>query len=236
MPFGILRQQADHIEKLDVALATMGGVVEQQLTDCLAALEHRDGELARSVVARDRETDLLETQVEQLTAELFHDRRRSPAEIRRMMASVRIASEMERVGDLAKNIARRSIIIAETDEERLSKRSGVVRMGGIALRQFSESLDALFRRNAVAARAVRNADDQVDNIYNSVFGELLTVMNTKPGFASTGTHLIFIAKNFERVGDHATNIAERVHYALTGKELEDERVKTDVTATILAAE
>ncbi|MCQ8185838.1 phosphate signaling complex protein PhoU [Parvularcula maris] len=236
MPFSLLRQQADRFEKLDVALATMGGVVEQQITDALAAFEHRDADLARGVALRDRETDRLEAQIEQLAAELFHERRRTPAEIRRMMASVRIASEMERVGDLAKNIAKRSVIVAEGDDDELTKHAGVVRMGRIALRQFSEALDALFRRNAQAALAVRNADDQVDDIYNSVFRELLTVMSNKPALTSSGTHLIFIAKNFERVGDHATNIAERVHFALTGKEIEAERIKTDVTATLLAAE
>jgi phosphate transport system protein len=236
MPFGILRQQADHIEKLDVALATMGGVVEQQLTDALNALEHRDVALAQSVVARDVETDRLEHQIERLTAELFHERRRTPAEIRRMMASVRIASEMERVGDLAKNVAKRSVVIGDTGTDELSVHAGVVRMGRMSLSQFAEALDALFRRNADAARAVRGADDQVDSIYNSVFGELLTLMNTTPGSASVGTHLVFIAKNFERIGDHATNIAERIHFALTGREVEEERPKKDVTPTILAAE
>lgn len=237
MPFGILKQQADRIEKLDVALATMGGLVEQQLADALTAFEQRDAKLAREVNARDAETDQYERRIEHLVAELFHERRRDPNEIRRMMAAVRIASEMERVGDLAKNIARRSVVIAEDDDEgEHAKHAGVVRMGRIALRQFSEALDALFRRNAEAARAVRNADDQVDDIYNSVFRELLTLMNQVPGVASTGTHLIFVAKNFERIGDHATNIAERVHYALTGKELPPERSKTDVTTSLLAAE
>ncbi|MEM9810131.1 MAG: phosphate signaling complex protein PhoU [Pseudomonadota bacterium] len=237
MPFGILKQNTDRIEKLDVALATMGGMVEQQLTDALTAFEHRDAKLAREVNARDVETDRYERQIEHLVADLFHERRRSPAEIRRMMAAVRIASEMERIGDLSKNIARRSIIIAEADDDgEHSKHSGVVRMGRISLRQFSESLDALFRRNADAARAVRNADDQVDDIYNSVFRELLTLMTRMPNLASTGTHLIFVAKNFERIGDHATNIAERVHFALTGRELPPERVKTDVTTSLVAAE
>ncbi|MEE4208085.1 MAG: phosphate signaling complex protein PhoU [Parvularcula sp.] len=237
MPFGILKQQADRIEKLDVALATMGGLVEQQLADALAAFENRDAALARTVGINDVETDHYERQIERLVAELFHERRRGPVEIRRMMAAVRIASEMERIGDLSKNVARRSIVIAESDDEgEHSKHAGVVRMGRISLRQFSEALDALFRRNADAARAVRNADDQVDDIYNSVFSELLGLMNRVPGTASTGTHLIFVAKNFERVGDHATNIAERVHYALTGQELPAERVKTDVTSTLLAAE
>ncbi|GGY45254.1 phosphate signaling complex protein PhoU [Parvularcula lutaonensis] len=237
MPFGILRQQADRIEKLDVALATMGGLVEQQLTDALAAFEQRDASLARGVVKRDAETDRYERQIEHLVADLFHERRRDQNEIRRMMAAVRIASEMERVGDLAKNVSRRSIIIAEADDDgEHSKHAGVVRMGRISLRQFSEALDALFRRNADAARAVRNADDQVDDIYNSVFSELMTLMNRVPGIASTSTHLIFVAKNFERIGDHATNIAERVHYALTGEELTSDRIKTDVTSTLIAAE
>lgn len=237
MPFGILKQQADRLDKLEVALATMGGMVEQQLTDALTAFEQRDAGLAKTVGARDAETDRQERQIEELVAELFHERRRNPGEIRRMMAAVRIASEMERIGDLAKNIARRSIIIADSDlAGEHSKHAGVVRMGRIALRQFSEALDALFRRNADAARAVRNADDQVDDIYNSVFRELLTLMNRMPGTASAGTHLIFVAKNFERIGDHATNIAERVHYALTGEQLPAERVKTDVTSTLIAAE
>lgn len=237
MPFGILKQQADRIEKLDVALATMGGLVEQQLTDALSAFEQRDAQLARQVEEKDVEVDRFERRIEHLVADLFHDRRREPSEIRRMMAALRIASEMERVGDLAKNIARRSVVIAESDDAgEHAKHAGVVRMGRIALRQFAEALDALFRRNAEAARAVRNADDQVDDIYNSVFIEIMTLMNSVPGSASAGTHLIFVAKNFERIGDHATNIAERVHFALTGQELPPERAKSDVTSMLQAAE
>lgn len=237
MPFGILKQQANRIEKLDVALATMGGLVEQQVTDALAAFEQRDVALAESVCVRDKETDHHERQIEHLVAELFQEAKRDTSEIRRMMAAVRIASEMERVGDLAKNVAKRSVIIADSDGDgEHSNHGGVVRMGRIALRQFSESLDALFRRNAETARAVRNADHQVDDLYNSVFRELLTLMNQVPGLASTGTHLIFVAKNFERIGDHATNVAERVHFALTGQELPPERIKTDVTTTLIAAE
>ncbi|WP_031554395.1 phosphate signaling complex protein PhoU [Parvularcula oceani] len=237
MAFRILRSTAAHFERIDIAIATMGGYVEQQLRDAISAFERRDEQLARTVRDRDVETDARERVVEREVMTLLEQRRLPPDELRRAMTAVKIAAEMERIGDLAKNTAKRSPLIAREDPGAASQAalSPVVRMGNIALRQFSGSLDALFRSDPQAARAVRNGDDRIDDLYNSVFREILGVMTEQPALVSACTQLVFVAKNFERIGDHATNIAERVHFSLTGEELANERVKKDVTGTIAVA-
>lgn len=234
MPFGLLKSATGRLEKVDIALATMGGIVEQQVADSIAAFERSDIALAQHVIERDREVDLNERAIEKQVVGILEDRRPTGQALRRAMTSIKIAAEMERVGDLSKNIAKRTTVIdAIEDTDGATKVVPVVaRMGRSALTQFGESLDSLFRGNPDAARAVRNADDQIDDLYNSIFREILVSMGQYQAGILLGTHLVFIAKNFERIGDHATNIAERVHFTLTGTELAGDRLKTDVTAHI----
>lgn len=234
MAFGLHRDLATRFERIELGLATMGGVVEAQLADAVSAFERRDVALADDVVGRDRKTDAHERAVEQSVIDLLESRRLAPDALRRAMGAVKIAAEMERVGDLAKNVAHRTRRMAEEDAAGALRGASqpVARMGRAAHAQLSAALDALFRSDPVAARAVRDGDDRVDDLYNSVFGELVTVMGRRPTLAPVAVHLIFAAKNIERVGDHATNIAERVHYAITGRELTEDRVKTDATSML----
>ncbi|MBB4657874.1 phosphate signaling complex protein PhoU [Parvularcula dongshanensis] len=232
MAFPRLRSPIAQFERIDVALATMGGFVEQQLSDATSAFSRRDVALARSVAARDAETDARERRVEGAVVDLLEARRLPSADLRRAMVAVKIAAEMERIGDLSKNIGKRVGLIVRHDPHALGREASmpVVRMGEIALRQFSGALDALFRGDAASARAVRDGDDRIDDLYNSVFSEILEVMAKEPALVSSFTQLVFVAKNFERIGDHATNIAERVHFAVTGQEIREERPKADVTS------
>ena len=221
----------ERFERIDVALAEMGGVVESQLADALVAFERRDTALARRVVGLDAQTDRHERAVAEAVYALLENRRLTAVQVRRALTSLKIAAEMERVGDLAKNVAKRTMVIALIDAAGRTRAAAapVQRMGEAALGQLSAGLDALFRRDPVAAHAVRDADDQVDDLYNAVFAEVLAAMADDAALAPVGTHLLFAAKNLERIGDHATNIAERVHFAVTGEEIGEARLKTDRT-------
>lgn len=233
MPFGLLKSATGQLDKVDIALATMGGVVEQQLSDAIGAFERSDVTLAVDVRDRDSIVDEHERKIEHQVVEILEDRHPTGEALRRAMTAIKLAAEMERVGDLSKNIAKRTLVLSGIEERDLPTNVTpvVARMGRRALTQFGASLDSLFQANAEAARAVRDGDDQIDDLYNSVFREILVGMSQYAAGALTGTHMVFVAKNFERIGDHATNIAERVHYSLTGNELVGARVKSDVTST-----
>jgi phosphate transport system protein len=232
VPLGLIKSVTDRLDKVDIALATMGGVVEQQVSDSIAAFERCDVALATEVWGRDREIDEQERTIERQVVEILEERRPTGPSLRRAMTAIKLAAEMERVGDLAKNVAKRTTVLAaEDDLDSLAQVTPVVaRMGRRALTQFGESLDSLFRSDVKAAIAVREADNQIDELYNSVFREILVNMGQYAAGVVAGTHLVFVAKNFERIGDHATNIAERVHYTLTGNELSVERPKNDNTS------
>lgn len=239
MAFGRLRRREAHLDRIEVALATMGGFVEQQLSDGVDAFARRDLDLARTVASRDAETDAREREVEAAVIALMSEQRLPPGELRRAMTAIKIAAEMERIGDLAKNTAKRLGAVVSADRAGGARPAAapVARMGQIATDQLSGALDALFRSDPTAARAVRDGDGRVDDLYNSVFTEILSVMRADPTLVPACTQLVFVAKNFERVGDHATNIAERVHYAVTGEEIEEDRPKADLTSSpALAAE
>ena len=222
----------ERFERIDVALAEMAGVVESQLADAITAFASRAAPLARDVALRDAATDAHERTVATEVTDLLEGRRLRADQVRRALTSLKIAAEMERVGDLAKNVANRTLVIAEIDPRGRTRRAAapVERMGRAALGQLSAGLDALFRRDPVAAHAVRDADDQVDDLYNAVFAEVLAAMADDAALSAVGAHLLFAAKNLERIGDHATNIAERVHFAVTGEEIGEARLKTDATA------
>ena len=227
-----LRDTEDRFERIEIALAEMGGVVESQLADAITAFARRDVRLAYEVARRDALTDAHERLVADEVSAVLEGRRLTAAQVRRALSSLKIAAEMERAGDLAKNVAKRTRVIAEIDPQGRTRAAAapVERMGQAALGQLSAGLDALFRRDPVAAHAVRDADDQVDDLYNAVFAEVLAAMADDAALSAVGTHLLFAAKNLERIGDHATNIAERVHYAVTGEEIEEDRPKTDATS------
>lgn len=218
---------------LETSLSRMAAQVESQLANAVAAFERRDLETAERVVAGDERIDEAYHAIEAKVLALLSRGPLPQDALREILTISKLSGELERVGDLAKNVARRTVVVSTEAPARTM--AGVARMGRASLRQFSDILTAYTARNLNAARAVWGGDDELDELYNSVFEEILVAMTRDPALVSACTHLVFIAKNFERVGDHATNIAEALHFVLTGARLEDARPKGDKTSTIVVA-
>ena len=218
----------DELTELNNKVAHMGGLAEEQLGRALDALRRQDMELADQIITSDKQIDALEREVEEQAILLIARRQPMAQDLREVMTAIRIASDLERIGDLAKNIAKR--IHALSDDRPVRILSGLDSMGRQALEQLKDVLDAHSERNADKAMQVWRADEEVDAKYNSLFRELLTYMMEDPRNIGICTHLLFGAKNIERIGDHATNIAENVHYLVHGTLLDDERPKADVTS------
>ena len=229
---------SDHIVKsydtefaeLDRLTAQMGGLAEKMLADALQALERRDPGLAERTVSNDRAIDQLERQIQERAILMIARRQPLANDLRHVMTVLKIAGDLERVGDLAKNIAKRANAISGESWPR-SLMSGLGHMAELAHEQLKDVLDAFGARDDAKALGVWRADVRLDNLYDSVFRELLTYMMEDPRNIGLCTHLLFGAKNLERIGDHTTNIAENIHYLVTGRFLSDERPKGAGTST-----
>jgi phosphate transport system protein len=207
-------------------IAEMGGLAERLVGDSVTALMRLDQALAQTVIITDARVDALQRDIEDRAITLIAKRQPMARDLRDVVAALRIASDLERIGDLAKNNAKRAMALNSTlPHKRLMV--GVEHMAEIALQQLKDVLDAYSARNEEAAIAVRLRDEEIDALYTSLFRELLTYMMEDPRNITQCTHLLFCAKNIERIGDHATNIAENVHYVITGRVPEDERPKGD---------
>jgi phosphate transport system protein len=219
----------DHdITSLKTMLAQMGGLAEEQLDNAISALSKRDVALADQVILRDEKLDALEREIEEKAILTIAKRQPMALDLREIMVAIRVSSDIERIGDLAKNTAKRTHAISEALPRRLS--TGLARMGSMAQAQLKDVLDAYARRDDAAAMIVWRSDEDLDALYNSIFRELLTYMMEDPRNISLCTHLLFGAKNLERIGDHTTNIAENIHYLIHGKTISEGRPKKDVTA------
>ena len=226
----IVRAYDQELELLDKKIAQMGGHVEQELAQGFDALERRDPQLAAAVVADDHKVDVLEGEIQEMTIQLIARRQPMAVDLRHIMTVLKIAGELERTGDLAKNIAKRALAIAHESHPK-PLMTGLRHMGELALSQLKDVLDAYAARNADRALAVWREDENIDSMYNSLFRELLTYMMEDPRNIGLCTHLLFGAKNIERVGDHATNIAETVYYLVHGRAITDQRPKGDTTSS-----
>ncbi|HZC17280.1 MAG TPA: phosphate signaling complex protein PhoU [Caulobacteraceae bacterium] len=214
------------VEPLVAEVARLGGLAEAQIADCLDAITRRDVALAHAVVARDPKLDALQADIERRAIELIATRQPVGRELRRTVAAFKIAMNLERCGDLARNIAKRSLILSESEPLTALTRS-VDRLGRLVGARLQEVLDAYTAGEIEKAASVWARDEEVDEHYNSLFRELLTYMMGDPRTITPGAHLLFIAKNLERIGDHATNIAEIIHFEITGEEMTGERPKWD---------
>jgi phosphate transport system protein len=210
------------LQDLARMVAEMGGQAEQQISDAIDALDRRDSTLSQQVIASDVQIDSLQREVEEKV--ILTIARRQP-----MAVDLRISNDLERIGDLAKNIAKRVLVL---DSEFRSQKvmRGVEHMAELVLAQIKDVLDAYARRDAQKAIAVWRSDEGVDAVNNSLFRELLTYMMEDPRNIGICIHLLFCAKNIERMGDHATNIAETVYYMVEGRMLGEERPKGDKTS------
>jgi phosphate transport system protein len=216
----------EELNTLSAECARMGGLTESQVADAITAVVKRNQELAGAVVGRDDRLDIAEREIERRAIRLIALRQPLADDLRRTVAAMKIANNLERCGDLAKNIAKRTLVIIESDPMTPLTRS-IDRMGKLVLARLTSVLDAYTRSDLDRALAVWSQDDEVDEHYNSLFRELLTYMMGDPRTITACAHMLFVAKNLERIGDHATNIAEIVHYEITGEEMIIARPKTD---------
>lgn len=223
----IVKSFADELDLLSTDIAQMGGLAEQQLAQAIEAVSRRDSALAQATIDSDARIDELEIQVETNGTRILALRQPMAQDLREVVSAIKISSDLERVGDLSKNIGKRALVLNKEEPVRLTK--GLTHMGRMALNQLKDVLDAFSARNAEQALAVWRRDEEIDELYNSLFRELLTYMMEDPRTIGMCTHLLFVAKNLERIGDHATNVAEIVYYLVVGKRLDDERPKSDVT-------
>ncbi|MDR3526658.1 MAG: phosphate signaling complex protein PhoU [Rhizomicrobium sp.] len=218
----------EQLEALASSVAQMGGLAEAQLADSIDAIAKRDTARAEAVVGADRKVDELQQQIEEQALRVLALRQPMAVDLRETLAAIKIAGELERIGDLAKNIAKRAIVLNREQPIRLAQ--SLARMGGQSLAQLKLVLDAYSDRDADSAQLVWKQDGEIDEMYNSLFRELLTYMMEDPRTIGLCTHFLFIAKNVERAGDHCTNIAEVVYHMVTGNHLTIDRPKGDVTA------
>ncbi len=226
----IVKSYEEELAALKNRIARMGGLAEELLGHSIDALERRDPALATQTVADDKGIDALEREVEEQAITMIARRQPMAVDLRQIMAAISISSDLERIGDLGKNIAKRAQAVAGEPHPK-ALMLGLKHMGELALQQLKDVLDAYIERDADKALSVWYRDEEVDAMYNSIFRELLTYMMEDPRNIGLCTHLLFGAKNIERIGDHATNIAETVYYLVHGRSLADERPKGDVTST-----
>lgn len=226
----IVSSYDNDLENLRRSISEMGGIAEKMTAEATDALVRRDAALAQAVIAADRRLDALQKDIEERAVLLIARRQPMAIDLRETISAIRVSGDLERIGDLAKNVAKR--VTAISDQAPAQKIVlGVRHMSDLAEAQLKDVLDAYASRDTQAAHDVWARDGEIDALYNSLFRELLTYMMEDPRNITPCTHLLFIAKNIERIGDHATNIAETVHYAATGVSLDDERPKgTDSAA------
>jgi phosphate transport system protein len=205
------------LDQLRALISEMGGLAEHALRESLRCLMQRDLEGARQVVEDDRKLDALEEQAEERALRLIALRAPHAGDVRDVAAALKIVGIVERIGDYAKNIAKRAPELAGA--ERIDALSLLAEMARIAAEMVHDALNAYVERDPGKARAVCERDRIVDDFYNSIFRALLTFMMEDPQNITRSAHLLFVAKNIERIGDHATNIAEMVYFAATGERL-----------------
>jgi phosphate transport system protein len=202
------------LDRLRALISEMGGLAEHAIRESMRCLVQRDLDGAAKIVEDDKKLDALEIETEKRAVQLIALRAPMAADLRDVVASMKISSVVERIGDYAKNIAKRVPLLEEVSN--IEPLSLMPEMAKIATQMVHDVLNAFVGRDAEAAVRVIERDKAVDDFYNSIFRTLLTYMMENPNNIGQSTHLLFIAKNVERVGDHATNIAEMVYYAATG--------------------
>jgi phosphate transport system protein len=232
-------QTADHtvksfdseLKRLIQEIAQMGGLAEAELAQAIDSLARRDSEAAATVIESDRRIDAMEQDVSTLALRILALRQPMASDLREVVAAIKISSDIERIGDYAKNIAKRALQLNQLAP--LRPVSSIPRMGRLAQQIVKDVLDAYVEKDANLALAAWRRDEEIDDLYTSLFRELLTYMMEDPRNIGPSTHLLFIAKNIERIGDHATNIAETVHFLALGRSIEETRPKGDTTNVAL---
>ncbi|MCB5944495.1 phosphate signaling complex protein PhoU [Acidocella sp. KAb 2-4] len=219
------------LKKLHDMIAAMGGLVERAVADAATALLTHDANLAANVIEHDAQINAEQHAVEQFAVRLLALRQPVADDLRQIIQALKVVTDLERVGDYAANIAKRSIVINQVASN--FSLSSLGQMAALVQQNLKSSIDTVGEANPQKAIALWRADQAVDDLYNTIFRELITYMMEDARNITACTHLLFIAKNLERIGDHTTNIAELVYYAVTGENLPDFRPKGDTTAAYL---
>ncbi|HUS96515.1 MAG TPA: phosphate signaling complex protein PhoU [Hyphomicrobiaceae bacterium] len=227
----IVRSFDDELQQIENLVTKMGGMVELQISNATISLVERDIDLGEQVRADDKKIDALEAEIDTAVVRVLALRQPAAQDLRAVVAVLKISTNLERIGDYAKNIAKRSSVIGEF--RHIGASANIIkRMSALVQVMLKDALDAHVSRNVALADDVRMRDDEVDQMHNTLFRELLTYMMEDARNITPCMHLLFIAKNVERMGDHVTGIAEQIHYVVSGSLPGDERPKSDVTSLI----
>lgn len=221
------RTLQSELRQLVAEVIRMGGLAEAQVVDAVDAVVRRDVPLAQALIVRDLRLDTLQSEVERRALQLISEHHPGEADLRRAISTLKLALNLERCGDLARNIAKRSLVLS-AGEPLLPLTGAIERMGRLVSARLREVLDAYAAGDVEPALDVWRRDGEVDEHYESLFRELLALMTSRPDQVAAGAHLLFVAKNLERIGDHATNIAEILHFQMTGIELTGARRKVSL--------
>ena len=220
----ILKRFDEELERLNATINEMGGLTESQFAKALTAVRDRDTQIAEEVIVDDARVDALDTAVQEQTVKLLALRQPMANDLRMVLSSIKVAAALERIADYAKNTAKRSIVMTQGTAP-ASAVSGIDRLGKLVRAALKDVLDAFADDDVSKAYDVWNRDEEIDQVYTGLFRELLTYMMEDPRTITACTHLMFMAKNIERAGDHVTNIAELVSFRSTGQNFAEARRK-----------
>lgn len=218
----------EQMRRLQNLIARMGGLAETQLASAIQSVTERDSEIAAATVRGDARVDDLEREVDDLAIQILALRQPVAVDLRTILSALKISAELERIADYAANVAKRAIALNQVAP--VQPISAIPRMGQVVKEMIKDVLDAYVNGDVEKAVRVWNRDEELDEMYSSLFRELLTYMMEDPRNITASTHVLFMAKNIERIGDHATNIAETVHFVVKGVPLRDVRPKHDETS------
>lgn len=227
-PEHMVKSYEQELKRLRTLLTEMGGIVESQVAAAAEAIATLDPTAAMRVVEEDPKVDALEREAEQFVIRMLALRQPMAGDLRQIVAALKITGELERIGDYAANVAKRTIVLAQFSLP--YSLGGLGHMAQLVQEHLKTIIDAIGESDAEKAIEVWRSDQVVDDMYNAIFRELITYMMEDPRNITPCTHLLFIAKNLERIGDHETNIAEMVHYAVKGEVLPDARPKGNSAA------
>jgi phosphate transport system protein len=220
----ILKRFDEELERLNATINEMGGLTESQFAKALTAVRDRDTATAEEVIADDARVDALDAAVQEQTVKLLALRQPMAVDLRVVLSSIKIAAALERIADYAKNTAKRTIVLAQVNAPPGAV-TGIDRLGRLVRTALKDVLDAFADDDVAKAHSVWERDEEIDQVYTGLFRELLTYMMEDPRTITACTHLLFMAKNIERAGDHVTNIAELVSFRSTGQNFAEARRK-----------
>ena len=224
MPQHTLKRFDEELERLSATISEMGGLAENQVALSLVALRERDSAIAEKVIADDPKVDALDVAVQEQTVRLLALRQPMAVDLRVILSSIKIAAALERIADYAKNTAKRTLVLNSASAPPAAV-VGIERLGKLVRGALKDVLDAFAHNDVEKARDVWQRDEEIDQVYTGLFRELLTYMMEDPRTITACTHLMFMAKNIERAGDHVTNIAELVAFRSTGRGFDESRPK-----------